>query len=613
MTIKALLRLAPLCLCWPCWALDRIEPPHWWVGMVDPGLQLMLHGDAIAALQPQLDYPGVRLLGTQRSNNPNYLFVDLHIDADAQPGEFALTLLDAAGAPIHQFSYRLHGRAERSRQRRGFGAGDVIYLLVPDRYANGNPANDTIDSLREAADRSNPGGRHGGDLAGMTSALDYIADMGFTQIWSTPLLINDQPSYSYHGYAATDLYRIDPRYGSNEDYRRFVAAAAARGIGVIQDIVLNHIGSEHWWMADPPAADWINNGGRFAPTTHMRTTLQDPYAAASDRREFSDGWFVQTMPDMNQRNAQLANYLIQNTLWWIEYTGISGIREDTYSYADPQFLSDWSARVMAEYPQFSIVGEEWSRNPLVVSHWQAGNAKRTGYASSTAAMMDFPLYYELLESLNQPQSWDGGLTRLYAALVNDRLYANPSKMVLFEGNHDTSRVFTVLGEDLGRYRAAMVYLLTMPRTPQLFYGSEVLMTSPLQRDDGRLRGDFPGGWAGDAVNAFSGEGLSEMQRQNQTWLRRLLRWRKDSPVIHAGRLTHYAPRDGVYVYFRQLEEALVMVALNRSGEDTELAMDRFAEVLGSRRSGTEIGAGSMVAWDERLELPKDAAWIVELP
>ena len=589
----------------------QVEPPNWWIGMVEPELQLMLHGEGIAQLQAQIDDPGVQLLRTQRTTNPNYLFLDLAISADAQPGAFALSLIDPAGATAARIDYSLQAREPGSRERHGFGPADVIYLLVPDRFANGDPGNDSVAGLKEGADRSNPGGRHGGDLAGMRAGLDYLADMGFTQLWPTPLLINDQPSYSYHGYAATDLYRIDPRFGSNQDYRDFVEAAAERGIGVIQDIVLNHIGSEHAWMRDLPAPDWINHGGEFSPTTHMRTTLQDPYAAASDRRAFSDGWFVSAMPDLNQRHPLLATYLIQNTLWWIEYAGIRGIREDTYSYADPEFLARWSQRVMAEYPHFSIVGEEWSRNPLVVSHWQAGN--RSGdQRSATGAMMDFPLYYELIESLNQPQSWEGGLTRLYQALVNDRLYPSPQRMVLFEGNHDTARLFSLLQEDPGKLRAAVVYLLTMPRTPQWFYGTEILMTSPTQRDDGLVRADFPGGWAGDPRNAFSGAGLSDSQAQTQAWVRRLLRWRREQPAVHQGSLTHFVPQAGVYVYFRHDQQQLVMVALNRSGEPQEIDLKRFSDLLGDRRSGREIGSDQALQWSTSLQLPVDAAWVIEV-
>lgn len=588
----------------------RIDPPHWWVGMSDTRLQLMFSAPDIADKRLRVDDPRLVSLATTRLHSPNYLFATLQLTADAAAGPLRLEWLDANGNPQQQIDYSLKARQPGSRQRRGFGPADVIYLIVPDRFANGEPANDTLPGLREAADRGNPGGRHGGDLAGMTAALDYLADLGITQIWSTPLVENDQPSYSYHGYAATDLYRIDPRFGSLADYRQFAAAAAQRGIGVIQDIVLNHIGSEHPWLADPPSADWIHHGGRFVPTQHARTTLQDPYAAAVDRIAFNNGWFVPTMPDLNQRQPQLARYLIQNSLWWIEEVGLSGIREDTYPYADPDFLGAWSQAIVAEYPDFAIVGEEWSRNPLVVAHWQAGNRIPGAHASGTRAMMDFPLHYALTESLLQPQGHDSGLIPLYEMLVNDRLYAEPARMVLFDGNHDTPRLYTTLGEDYGRWQAAMVYLLTMPRTPQLFYGNEILLTSPRQRDDGRVRADFPGGWAGDRVDAFSGRGLAAEQRQAQDWLRALLNWRKQRAVIHGGALTHFLPDDGLYVWIRHQPGQIVLAALNRSDRPRRLDPARYDEVLHGRREGRELIAGAIDL--AVAELSAGGSWVVDI-
>ncbi|MCB1628738.1 MAG: cyclomaltodextrinase N-terminal domain-containing protein [Xanthomonadales bacterium] len=587
----------------------RVDPPHWWVGMQDPTLELLFSAPGVAGLHPRLKDERVQLLATTRLSSPNYLFVQLRVAPTAAAGPVHIELFDGSGAVQHQLDYPLKARQPGSRQRRGFGPADVIYLVVPDRFANGDPDNDSVGTLREAANRSEPGGRHGGDLAGMTAALDYLADLGITQIWSTPLVENDQPSYSYHGYAATDLYRIDPRFGELADYRQFVAAAAERGIGVIQDIVLNHIGSEHPWARDPPSPDWINHGNHFQPTQHARTTLQDPYAAAIDRREFNDGWFVATMPDLNQRQPQLATWLIQNSLWWIEEAGLSGIREDTYPYADPDFLARWSSAIVDEYPDFSIVGEEWSRNPLVVSYWQAGPGRR-GQAGATRSMMDFPLHYALLESLQQPEGFESGLRSLYQALVNDRLYADPARLVLFDGNHDTPRIYTRLGEDASRWRAAMVYLLTMPRTPQIFYGSEILLTSPLQRDDGRVRADFPGGWPGDRSDAFRGQGLAPAQLQAQRWLRQLLRWRQHKSVVHEGALTHFLPDDGLYVWIRHQPGQQVLAAINRSDRPRRLDPQRYDEVLQGRREGTELWQGRIDL--EHAELPAGASWVIDL-
>ena len=588
----------------------RVEPPSWWVGMHERSLQLMMHGPGIAEARAETSSPEIRITAQHRLSSPNYLFVDLEIDADAGPGTVAINLSQAGRPPV-TINYPLHARRQGSAERPGFGPADVIYLLVPDRFANGDPRNDNTGDTLEKRDRHNPGGRHGGDLAGMRAALPYLQNLGITQIWPTPLIENDMPAYSYHGYAATDLYRIDPRFGSNEDYRDYVAAARERGIGVIQDIVLNHIGSQHWWMADLPSPDWIN-GAQFSPTNHARTTLQDPYAAASDRAVFSHGWFVDTMTDLNQRNPFLATYLIQNSLWWIEYAGLSGIREDTYSYADPDFLAAWSKRIVQEYPSFSIVGEEWSRNPTVVSYWQAGPHGGRHPGSATNSMMDFPLYYNLVESLQTEGQWEGGLMRLYQSLVNDTLYPAPERLVLFDGNHDTPRLYSILGEDFGKFQAALTYILTMPRTPQLFYGTELAMTSPTQRDDGRVRADFPGGWPGDRADGFIGKGLSGVAKRSQTFVRSLLQFRRQSSALTRGKLIHFVPENGVYVYARQSEQQTVLVVINRSGKQQTVATRRFDEVLRGHATAQDIISKAALDLSKEIVVPADAVRILAL-
>ena len=614
--MRALLCLVLLLLTGPVTAqgpsVTHVDPPHWWVGMKDSRLQLLLHGPDIGKLDARVEHDEVRLSRIQRGDSPNYLFLDLYISPDAQPGPVRIDFVGDTRV-LGGFDYLLKPRAPDSAQREGFGPKDLIYLLVPDRFANGDPSNDVVPGLREArVDRSDPGARHGGDLAGMTGALDYLRELGVTQVWPTPLVENDMPAYSYHGYAATDLYRIDARFGGNAAYLDFSAQARARGIGVIQDIVLNHIGSQHPWIADPPTRDWINLGGRFAPTNHARTTLQDPYAAEIDRRQFSDGWFVETMPDLNQRQPLLATYLIQNSLWWIEEAGLSGTREDTYSYSDPAFLSEWGRRIREEYPRFNIVGEEWSANPLIVSYWQAGNTHR-GYVSHTPSMMDFPLYYALLGALGSAESWDGGWIRLYEALANDVIYPAPEQLVLFEGNHDTARLYSLLDEDLGAWKQAMAFLLTTRRVPQVFYGSEILMTSPKQRDDGRVRSDFPGGWAGDSVDALSGKGLSTKQREAQDFFRRLANFRKTSPALHSGTLTHFAPQDGVYAYVRRHAEQSMLVVLGRNAEAIELDLARFVEALPAARRGTDVLSGESIQLGEQLTLPARGLRVIALP
>ncbi len=339
--------------------------------MKEPKLQLMVHAKGIQQAQVQLNYPGVKLIGLQKVENPNYLFVDLELSPDVKPGSFELVFTDR-GKVLARHNYNLLARQPGSAQRQGFRQSDLIYLITPDRFVNGDSSNDEVKGLSEGLNRANPGGRHGGDIAGMQQALPYLQQLGVTQIWPQPLTENNSPAYSYHGYAATDLYKIDPRFGSNSDYKNFVAEAKKLGIGVIQDIVVNHIGSNHWWIKDLPEQSWLNYNAGFHPTNHARTTVQDPYAAKVDAKAFVDGWFVESMPDLNQRHPLLATYLIQNSVWWVEYAQLSGIREDTYSYADKDFLTAWSKRLMSEYPNFNIVGEEWSANPVVVSYWQKG-------------------------------------------------------------------------------------------------------------------------------------------------------------------------------------------------------------------------------------------------
>jgi len=598
----------------PAQQLERIEPANWWVGMQNQRLQLMLHGQGIAELKARLrSYAGVRMLGSQRSDSPNYLFLDLEIQPGARPGNLQLEL-QRAGKTVLSPAYPLWARVPGSARRQGFGPRDAIYLVVPDRFANGEPRNDQLDALGDRLDRGNPSARHGGDLAGLAQHLDYIAAMGFTQVWPTPLLENKQPELSYHGYSPTDLYKIDPRFGSNEDYRQLVARAKTLGLGFIQDIVPNHIGSGHWWMQDPPSRDWVNPGQPYLETNHRHSTVQDPYAAASDRQRFQDGWFVPSMPDLNQRQPLLATYLVQNAVWWIEYAGLSGLRVDTYPYSDKAFLARWSAAIMAEYPGLTMVGEEMSDNPLMVAHWLKGRRNADGYVSAMPSMMDFPLHGRLRDALTEPEGrgYGVGLGKLYEAMMNDALYPEPARMVLFEGNHDTNRIFSALGEDEALMRMAATVIATTRRTPQFFYGTELLMKSPLERDDGVVRSDFAGGWAGDASNGFSGVGLAPAQREFQAWLRRLLNWRKTASAVHGGSLVHYNPLDGVYVYFRADARQRVMVVLNKNKTETPLGLARFAESLAGRTHAVDVISGQRHELGSSLNLPPRSSLVLEL-
>ena len=594
----------------PNYRVEHMEPPFWWSGMQNKKLQLMVHGERIADLSPTISYPGVRIESVTRVANKNYLFIDLDIGDNAKPGSFDIAFTGAARAV--RYNYQLVARTPGSAQRAGFSSKDAIYQIMPDRFANGLAGNDNAAGMLEKADRSNGGGRHGGDIQGVIDRLDYIAAMGFTQLWPTPLVENNMPAYSYHGYAATDHYKIDPRYGSNDDFRRLSAEARKRGIGIIQDVVLSHIGSSHWWLKDMPTPDWTNHASTFVPTTHHRVAVQDPYAAEEDKQNFTTGWFSRGMPDMNQTNPLVAKYLIQNNIWWIEYAGLSGLRIDTYGYSDGAFLTEYTRRLMAEYPNLNMVGEEWHKSPAVVSRWQKGKVNFDGYVSSLPSLMDFPMAEVMRGALGNKELGEG-FNDVYETLSQDYLYPNPGNLVLFEGNHDIARTFSVVGEDIDLYKMSIAYLMTMPRIPQFYYGTEVLMTSATkERDDASYRRDFPGGWAGDKIDGFSGAGLSAQQAEAQAFVRKITNWRKSQPVIHHGKMMHFGAEDGTYVYFRYDASKKVMVAFNKGAKQAVLPAARFREMLAGVRSGVDIITGKTIELAANITLPPKSVFIVEI-
>lgn len=626
-----------------------IEPLSWWADMHNPKLQLMLHSNALSAdaaqLKVEITGQDVVFEGVEQTDNPHYLFINLDL-RQAKPQTFDIRIL-AGDKQLFQLPYTLAARADGSRERQGFSNKDVIYLITPDRFANGNPSNDNQADMLEHAAPDNSDGRHGGDIEGIRQHLDYLAKLGVTQLWINPLLENNQAQYSYHGYAITNLYRVDPRFGSNQDYQKLVTEAKQHGLGVIKDVVLNHIGSNHWWLKDLPSSDWLNyplkpntTDAKTAPaassmspsstspnfTSHRRTTVQDPYADTQDKSDFVDGWFVDSMPDLNQRNPKLATYLIQNSIWWVEYAGLSGIREDTYSYADKTFLAKWSKALMAEYPHFNIVGEEWTANPITVSYWQKGKINADGYRSDLPSLMDFPLYEKLVESLNEPEGWDTGFIKLYEMLANDVVYANPSQLVLFEGNHDTNRIYSLLKENLPLYQMALTYVLTAKRIPQLFYGTEVLMTSPTEgRHDGVVRSNFPGGFANSKVSGFSGKGLNAKQQQALAFVRTLLNYRKHSAALQTGDLLHFVPQNGVYVQFRcaakhptagnacyQADADKVMVIYNKHDQTQTLDLSRFNKVLAGNTSANSVFTGDKFKLNQSVTMPHAGVMLLEL-
>lgn len=629
--LQATLLLSLLLTLWPTPALaappqvDALEPPHWWVGLAERRLQVLAYGPDIAQAQVRVKGSGLSLERVQRTDSPHHLFLHLRVAATARPG--VRQLIFERPGERHSVDYLLKAREPGSAQRRGFDGRDVLLNLMPDRFANGDPANDTVPGMGDAADRLAPGGRHGGDLRGVTQRLDYLADMGFTAVWMTPVVENRQQSYSYHGYAATDLYRVDPRLGSLDDYRQLGLKARQRGIGLIHDAVPNHIGAGHRWLAQPPAADWLNPAPpQAALTNHARTTVRDPYAAPADRASFTRGWFSPSMPDLNTAQPLLAQYLVQNALWWIEEIGLMGLRVDTWGYSDPGFLAQWAGRLMQEYPRLGLVGEEWSLNPLVVSAWQAGNpllgkpqaAARKVPADATQptlpSLMDFPLHDTLRRALVEPESFNTGWVRLFDFMVNDRLYADPARLVLFEGNHDVPRLAAAMNGDPALQRMALAFTLTTRRTPQLYYGVEVMLDSPKTHDAfDRFRADFPGGWPGDEADAVSGRGLQPEQRELQQWLRKLMRWRQTQPAVHQGQLTHWQPQDGTYVFARHLPGSpTVLVAFNKGDQARELPTARFAPVLPPGARATDAITGETLDLSQTLALPPRSVRVLAL-
>ena len=608
--IKTRLAIKGLCLFSSIMAyeIEHLEPPFWWVNMEVESLQLLVHGKNISFLQPQIEYKNVEITGVNRTKNNNYLFIDLSLE-NASAGSFDIQFI-RLGKVEAEYRYVLRERSLGSKEREGFNPGDVIYLITPDRYANGDPRNDSVDGLKERSKRNNKDGRHGGDIQGIIDHLGYIDQMGFSQLWLNPVLVNDQKTYSYHGYSTTDFYNIDPRFGDNKLYVELSEKARARGIGIIKDLILNHVGSGHWWMDDLPSDDWINNGGKFIGTNHIHESIHDPHLTSYEKNLFTDGWFVKSMPDLNQRNELLETYLIQNSVWWIEYANLSGFRVDTYPYVDKNFLSTWSMRILSEYPNFNFVGEEWNDNPTMVSYWQQNSPRHDDYVSFIPSMMDFPLQSAIVRGLKEKEGWDSGIGNVFRVLANDFQYGNPYNLVVFAGNHDMTRIFSQLDERLDLYKMAMSIICTIRGIPQIYYGTEIAMSST--GDHGKLRKDFPGGWPDDEKDAFSGNGLNETELEAQSYLKRLLNWRKGNLAVAKGSLVHYPVKDNVYVYFRNYQKNLVMVIVNNSERTKTVYPNDYNEIIKGRTKGVNIINDRLHYLLRDINVPGKSTMILEI-
>jgi glycosidase len=591
----------------------RIEPLNWWIGMKNPNFQLLVHAKNLAGAEVSSSKSGLKIIRVHSADSPNYIFVDCLVMKNAQAGNYPL-LIKKAGKTLHQINYLLEARQNGSANRASFGPQDVIYLITPDRFANGDESNDAAPLLLEPQPkRSEMYGRHGGDIKGIKDRLDYIKSMGFTAIWNMPLLENDQKRESYHGYSITDHYQIDPRFGTNEQYRQLTKEAKSKGIKMISDVVLNHIGDGHYWMKDLPFKNWLNYNGKFVSTTHHREVQQDPHGSKADLKLQVEGWFVPTMPDLNQNNPFLATYLIQNSIWWVEFADLGGIRIDTYPYSVKEFANRWSSALLNEYPNLNMVGEEWSSNPIITSYWQKGKVNPNGFVSTLPALMDFPLQSVLAESLNEnDKDWGKGLMKLYTALSNDLVYPNPYNLVVFGDNHDMSRFFTQVKNDVDLFKMGMSFILTTRGIPPIYYGTELLFSNPKSSEHGEIRADFYGGWKGDEKDAVTGKNLTPQEKNAQDFMRKLLNWRKNNSAIHQGKLLHFAPENGVYTYFRHHAKTKVMVIMNKNASNTSIDLKRFEEILPKNAQVKDVLNDRSFTLSETLNVSGKTAVILEI-
>ncbi len=591
--------------------IDKVEPPFWYENMTNNQVQIMFYGKNISQNTVTVSN-GVVITQVQKTENPNYVFVSIDLkNVSAQ--ELIFTFKN--GKKSFNQAYAIKKRKENSRFRKSFDSSDMMYLIMPDRFANGNEKNDSDSNLQEKANRNNPGGRHGGDIQGIINNLDYLQSLGVTALWSTPLCEDNDKGYSYHTYGQSDVYKIDTRYGTNEDYVRLSSEMKKRKMKLVKDYVTNHWGAEHWMFKDMPTYDWFHQFPGYKQSNYRMTTQYDTNTSAIDAKLCMDGWFVPSMPDLNQSNPLVLNYLTQNAIWWIEYADLDGFRVDTYSYNDKAGIAKWTKAITDEYPYFNIVGEVWMHDQAQISYWQKDSpiSKIQNYNSHLPSVMDFTLHDVFGNVFNEDHSnWNDGMIKFYENFVNDFLYDNPNNLLIFAENHDTNRFNQNYKNDLNKYKMAMTILATMRGIPQLYYGSEIGMAGDKGKGDADIRQDFPGGWASDKTNAFRASGRTAEQSKYFDFTAKVFNWRKSKSVIHNGKLMHYLPDNNVYVYFRYNDTESVMVVVNNSKDKQTLKLDRFKESLAPYSSGKDIISDANFDLKSELSIEGKSSLILEL-
>ncbi len=590
--------------------VHRVEPLSWWTEMAQSELQIMLYGKDIASAEVSINYPGVNLFRKEKTGNQNYLFLYLNISSQTQPGVFNIQISKNKITQI--VPYELKKRKEKSALRKSFDESDAIYLLMPDRFANGNLDNDSVTGYHQAVHREVPGARHGGDIEGVISKIPYLADLGITALWTTPLFDNNDSNYSYHHYACSDYYKIDPRLGNNDDYLRLSDSCHRKGLKLLIDVVPNHCGSSHWWLKDLPSTDWFNKWPSYTSSNYRMTAWTDPHASESDLYRLTHGWFAPNMPDLNLQNPLLFDYLRQVYTYWIELANIDGMRVDTYPYNDINTAARFIQAIRKEYPAMNVVGECWVKTPAQIAYYQSGNNNKDGFDSKLTSVMDFCLKDVLSDAFNESESWEGGMASFYLHYAQDFVYPNPNLIMNFLDNHDIDRYSTSVKSDIQKYKMGLAMLITARGYPQIYYGTEIMIDGIAGSYEGN-RFDFPGGWPSDKHNAFVPEGRTNLENEVFNYLKILLNYRKKNPVLQSGLMKQFIPENGIYVNFRYNKEKTVMIIANNNNLGNKgIQLGRFKEMLTDKTSATEITTGISYNLQNPIPVPAKSVLILEL-